>query len=250
MSYVSLYKPKLEPCQKLVRYAGASSFIVLSLLLGVLAWQAAFLPSKVSNEVTLVKKDVLSRLDAVGDKLDVRDKQVGALLEHADNYLNSDDVLANLETTTVILKTVSDIVTRVDKQTLPQVETLFSNAGQLLKGIQADADKLTDDATPLKTALTNVATLLESLNQQVKEGGPQVAETAKRLQQVLADTDKLLADPKLTETLSNVDDTTKNISETTKSVDIYLRPLRAKFSLLKTAINKALDMVKFTVPVF
>jgi chromosome segregation ATPase len=226
----------------------------LMILVGALTYEVLTLPAKVGAAGLAIRKDatlrvdlatvnISQRLDRIEAKFDARDKQIGMVVADVDNYVAGEDAMGNIETSAAILREAYEIVHDIRLKTLPEVDSLIAD-------LRLDASKLTGDAAPLKAALENVATLVDTLNQQIKDGAPQVADTAKHLTKVLADVDTLLSDPKLAETLAHVEGTTKNLESTTKSVDIYLMALRKKYTLLKQIIDKSLNMVKFTIPLW
>jgi hypothetical protein len=94
---------------------------------------------------------------------------------------------------------------------------------------------------PLAAALRGITVLEATLNEQIKAGSPKVQATLEALTKAIADTDKLIASDDIRQTLSHVE-------HSAESIDIALMPLRKKLSLLKSVVEKALGMVKFTFP--
>jgi ABC-type transporter Mla subunit MlaD len=213
-------------------------------LCGALTYQSMVLPGYVGVALT-------SRVDtgiaALGKRLDERDKQVGQVLNNVNQFVDDTylDNYANVQSTTEILHTIAEILRTTQLEIMPQVKDLLAESKLLVGSMQKDLDRVTDDSSgvlqELQKTLANASTLIQTLEEEVKQNSSKAQDTAVQLARVLEDLDKLLAD-------KNIAQTIENVQESTKSVDIMLRPLRAKAALLKTVLSKVFGMFKINVP--
>jgi ABC-type transporter Mla subunit MlaD len=175
------------------------------------------------------------------------------------------DIQASVDTATVSSKETYDMVADLHAQLtggpdvhgvkqvgiLPQVADSVSSVHSLISSIQGDLSKLTDstDATlvPLKATLENVATLTDTLNEQVKTNGPALQSTIKSLNADLATLNQQLSNPAISETLVNVDKATNHLANTAETVDIVTLPMRKKAKLVILILEKIMGIVKFSI---
>ena len=134
----------------------------------------------------------------------------------------------------------------------PLIDGLLGDARTLVQGMKTDVDALTGDAAAplasLKTALDNVARLVDDLDDAVKHGDAAAGTITGKLDTALDHLDELLADKDIKDALAHTAGATGHLEESAKSVDLALQPLRKKAHLLKTVLEKALGLVKFTFP--
>lgn len=123
------------------------------------------------------------------------------------------------------------------------VSSLTKDASVLLKS---------SDGTIQETGavMVNLAALAKTLDHQIEAQSPEIANTLLAMQ-------ALLSDPYLTDTIKHVDGIagnmetgTKHLSDFTETVDIATRDLRKKAGQVKWLIDKLLNIVKVTVPIF
>lgn len=206
------------------------------------------------------------RLDRLESSLGATNGKVQALVQDVtdsvdDNYY---ELKAQAETTTVILKRVSDLLLDVrshlfsGKDTrgeevvgiVPQVRLLLSEGTALTAGMQQEIHRLSSTANdtlkPLEKTLSNLADLSATLDQEVKSGSPKAQRTVELLSQTLVDLDKMLEDPHVAGILSNADAATQHVASSMESIDIGLRPWRQKAALLKSIFLKALGLFRIT----
>ena len=91
--------------------------------------------------------------------------------------------------------------------------------------------------------------LLATADAQLAANGQVTQKTLQDIAGAARDLDVLFADPNVSATLAHVAGTSEHLEESAKSIDIAMRPWREKASMLKTVISKALDLLKFTIPI-
>jgi ABC-type transporter Mla subunit MlaD len=236
--------------------------ILIAILLAVLIYQTIFLPKVAERAVASL--GVNDRLDRLENGLANTNSHVNGVLDQTqalvkdakdsldDNYW---EMKAQANSTTVILRDTSDLIhdfrvnlfggkdTQGAQQTGLMVEArgLLVDARSLTKSLQDDLHKVmttTDkDLQTLDQTLGNIASLTNTLESQIKEGGPEARKTVASLNQAIIDLDKLLADEHIKSTLAHVD-------SSAESVDIMMRPWRARAGLLKIVLQKAVGIFK------
>jgi uncharacterized protein YoxC len=169
-----------------------------------------------------------------------------------DNYY---DEKATLQTVAVAAKDTDDFIRDLHRQTnsvLLEAHGLLSDARTLTTGLRADIDRLTDsadaDTKALDADLERIGKLTDDLDTELRSGAATAKQTATDLQTALADLDKLLADPSLKAILASSADASEHLAGSAESVDLALRPWRKKAGQLKWVIEKALGLIKITVP--
>jgi ABC-type transporter Mla subunit MlaD len=142
---------------------------------------------------------------------------------------------------------------------LQEAHATLKAATSLVRAMQTDLGTLTANANgvlttanqtlaPLQSALTSIADLTKTLDEQVRAGSPLAAQTVTDLDGAVKDLDKLIADPNIAAALANVAGATKHLDGSAESIDIALRPWREKANMLKTIVSKAFGLLKLTFP--
>jgi hypothetical protein len=253
--------PRETVWQRVRRYAEIGERVAALVLFAVGAWKLAQIPTA---EITAAARN----MSAATAELRGLVAQI-----HTDYHDPKDptrglywDVAASIESSTKASRDTEELVAdlrvalvggldsrgAVHEGVFPVAELLLGDARTLIQGMKADAYALTGDAAAplasLKTALDNVARLVNDLDEAVKRGDANAGVIAAQLQGALGHLDELLADKDIKDALAHTAGATGHLEESAKSVDLALQPLREKAHLLKTVLEKALGLVKFTFP--
>lgn len=203
-----------------------------------------------SYQAMRVPDFLAARIDPVIERIKQRDDQIKKILKDTgdmveDNYWTTK---ANVETTAVILRDVSEITRLVRQDFLPELIDTVAGMRSLIKEIKNDVQKLSASGNETIKATTELVRQLDSLTEelevQVKQGSPKVFQTVERIDQTIADIDKHINNPDLYAITNNVKNITGNTAEITKTVDITTRPLREKVKLIKLVLLRVLGMIR------
>lgn len=192
------------------------------------------------------------RVDPIVDRLKQRDDQIKAILKNANDTIEENywDTKANVETTAVILRDVSEITKTLRQDFLPELTETVKGFRLLAKDIGRDVNALSYSGNESIKATTDLIKQLESLagelESQVKQGSPKVFQTIESMDSLIADIDKHVNNPDLYAITNNVKDITGNTAEITKTVDIATRPLREKVKLIKIVLLRIIGMIRIT----
>jgi hypothetical protein len=136
---------------------------------------------------------------------------------------------------------------------LTEARGSLHEATELERALRGDLDRITGtaDATiaAVQAPLKRLDALLATADAQLAANGQVTQKTLQDIAGAARDLDVLFADPDVATTLAHVAGTSEHLEESAKSIDIAMRPWREKASMLKTVISKALDLLKFTIPI-
>ncbi len=136
---------------------------------------------------------------------------------------------------------------------LTEARGSLHEATELERALRQDLDRITGTADATVAAaqapLQQLDHLLTTADAQLAANGQVTQKTLQDIAGAARDLDVLFADPDVSTTLAHVAGTSEHLEESAKSIDIAMRPWREKASLLKTVISKALDLLKFTIPI-
>lgn len=195
---------------------------------------------------------IVSRVDPVIERVKQRDDQIKSILNNTNDLVEENywDTKANVETTAVILRDVSEITRTLRQEFLPELTETVKGFRLLAKEIGHDVQVLSASGNETIKATTELVRQLDSLTAelevQVKQGSPKVLQTVESIDKVLVDMDKHINNPDLYAITNNVKDITGNTAEITKTVDITTRPLREKVKLIKIVLLRIMGMIRIT----
>lgn len=195
---------------------------------------------------------IASRVDPVIERVKQRDEQIKSILKNANDLVEENywDTKANVETTAVILRDVSEITRTLRQELLPELVETVKGFRLLVKEIDNDVQVLSASGNETIKATTDLVRQLDSLTAelevQVKQGSPKILQTVESIDKVLVDIDKHINNPDLYAITNNVKDITGNTAEITKTVDITTRPLREKVKLIKIVLLRIMGMIRIT----
>jgi hypothetical protein len=136
---------------------------------------------------------------------------------------------------------------------LVEARVTLHEATELERALRQDLDRITGTADVTVAAaqapLRQLDHLLATADAQLAANGQVTQKTLQDIAGAARDLDVLFADPDVATTLAHVAGTSEHLEESAKSIDIAMRPWREKASMLKTVISKALDLLKFTIPI-
>ena len=136
---------------------------------------------------------------------------------------------------------------------LTEARGSLHEATELERALRQDLDRIsgTADATvaAAQAPLQQLDHFLATADAQLAANGQVTQKTLQDIAGAARDLDVLFADPDVATTLAHVAGTSEHLEESAKSIDIAMRPWREKASMLKTVISKALDLLKFTIPI-
>jgi chromosome segregation ATPase len=123
-----------------------------------------------------------------------------------------------------------------------------------VKDLHASVADLTKDAHTLLgssdgtikeagEALVKLGALEDTLNQQIKDGAPEVRKTLEAMAALIDNAD-------LKGILTNADNGTKSLANIADTMDIATRGLRQKAGRVKWVIEKLLNIIKVTIPIY
>jgi hypothetical protein len=166
----------------------------------------------------------------------------------AQSYQTSRAVEATAQESLVLVRGI-----RTDTHDLmAEARGTLHEATELERSLKTDLDRITGaaDATVAATQapLQQLDHLLATADAQLAANGQVTQTTLQDIAAAARDLDVLFADPNVSATLAHVAGTSEHLEESAKSIDIAMRPWREKASMLKTVISKALDLLKFTLP--
>lgn len=195
---------------------------------------------------------IASRVDPVIERVKQRDEQIKSILKNANDLVEENywDTKANVETTAVILRDVSEITRTLRQELLPELVETVKGFRLLVKEIDNDVQVLSASGNETIKATTDLVRQLDSLTAelevQVKQGSPKILQTVESIDRVIVDIDKHISNPDLYAITNNVKDITGNTAEITKTVDIATRPLREKVKLIKIVLLRIMGMIRIT----
>ena len=193
---------------------------------------------------------IASRVDPVIERVKQRDEQIKSILKNTNDLVEENywDTKANVETTAVILRDVSEITRTLRQQLLPELVETVKGFRSMIKEIEYDVQVLSASGNETIKATADLVRQLDSLTAelevQVKQGSPKVLQTVESIDKVLVDIDKHINNPDLYAITNNVKDITGNTAEITKTVDITTRPLREKVKLIKIVLLRIMGMIR------
>ena len=224
-----------------IQIARMAMYASAAILFACLSYQAVYLPKKMEP-----------RISRLAERLEARDEQVKKILSETsaimeDNYWTTK---ANVETTAVILRDVSEITRSIRSEVIPELTDTLKHFRLLIKATQNDLQVLSASGNETIKATTELVRQLDSLTEelevQVKQGSPKVFQTVETMDKLIADIDKQVNNPDLYAIAGNVKNITGNTAEITKTVDITTRPLREKVKLIKLVLLRVLGMIRIT----
>lgn len=195
---------------------------------------------------------IAARVDPVIDRVKQRDDQIKSILKNTNNLIEENywDTKANVETTAVILRDVSEITKTLRQEFIPELTETVKGFRLLTKEIGHDIQVLSASGNETIKATTDLVRQLDSLTAelevQVKQGSPKLFQTVESIDKVIVDIDKHINNPDLYAITNNVKDITGNTAEITKTVDVTTRPLREKVKLIKIVLLRIMGMIRIT----
>lgn len=195
---------------------------------------------------------IAARVDPIVERVKQRDDQIKSILKNANDLVEENywDTKANVETTAVILRDVSEITRTLRQELLPELVETVKGFRLLVKEIDNDVQVLSASGNETIKATTDLVRQLDSLTAelevQVKQGSPKILQTVESIDRVIVDIDKHINNPDLYAITNNVKDITGNTAEITKTVDITTRPLREKVKLIKIVLLRIMGMIRIT----
>lgn len=193
---------------------------------------------------------VSSKIDPLLERLEQRDDQIKSILGNVDDTIKENywDAKANIETTAVILRDVSEIARTIRSEVLPETMGTLSEFRLLINEIKNDVQLLSTSGNEAvkETAelVRQLASLTAELETQINQGSPKVFQTIESIDKVIIDVDRQINNPDLYAITNNVKDITGNTAEITKTVDITTRPLREKVKLVKLILLRLIGMIR------
>jgi hypothetical protein len=141
---------------------------------------------------------------------------------------------------------------RAARKTIDEAQSLITDLRAGLRPLMRDADGTVRQATatlkPLEATLADADVLVTTLNRELAEGAPHAVATLQDLDGTVVRLNALLDDPDISATLAHVAGASGHLEESAASIDLALRPWREKTHLLKTVLEKAAGLLKFTLP--
>lgn len=201
-------------------------------------------------QIARLPAELSKRIDPVIDRVHQRDDQIKTILKDVSDTMEDNywDTKANVETTTVILRDVSEITKALRSDLLPDLIDAVKGLRSLTKEIENDARILSASGNETIKATTGLVYQLNSLTAQleveIKQGSPKALQTIETIDKLLVDIDKHINNPDLYAITNNVKDITGNTAEITKTVDIATRPLREKTKLVKLILLRLIGMIR------
>lgn len=195
---------------------------------------------------------IASRVDPVIERVKQRDEQIKSILKNTNDLMEENywGAKANVETTAVILRDVSEITRILRQDLLPELIDTVKDFRLLIKEIEYDVQVLSASGNETIKATTDLVRQLDSLTAelevQVQQGSPKIIQTVESIDKVIVDIDKHINNPDLYAITNNVKDITGNTAEITKTVDITTRPLREKVKLVKLVLLRIMGMIRIT----
>lgn len=193
---------------------------------------------------------VSSRLDPIIERIKQRDDQIRLILKNANDVIEENywDTRANVETTAVILRDVSEITKSLRQDVIPEMRETVKGFRNLVKEIESDVHLLSASGNETIKATTDLVRQLDSLTEelelQINQGSPKVFGTIASIDRLIVDIEKHINNPDLYAITHNVKDITSNTAEITKTVDITTRPLREKVKLIKEILLRLIGMIR------
>lgn len=201
-------------------------------------------------QIANLPAELSKRVDPILDRVHQRDDQVKSVLKGINDAMDDNywTTKANVETTAVILRDVSEITRALRSDLLPDLIDAVKGLRSLTKEIKDDVRTLSASGNETIKATTELVRQLDSLTAQleveVKQGSPKALHTLESIDKLLVDIDKSINNPDLYAIANNVKEITGNTSEITKTVDIATRPLREKVKLVKLILMRAIGMIR------
>jgi len=223
----------------LVQIARASMFASIAVFFVFLTLQIEKVPVFISSKV-----------DPVIDRVKQRDDQIRLILKNANDVIEENywDTKANVQTTAVILRDVSEITKSLRQDVIPEMRETVKGFRSLVKEIESDVRLLSASGNETIKATTDLVRQLDSLTEelelQINQGSPKVFGTIASIDRLIVDIEKHINNPDLYAITHNVKDITSNTAEITKTVDITTRPLREKVKLIKEILLRLIGMIR------
>lgn len=201
-------------------------------------------------QIAKLPAELSKRVDPILDRVHQRDDQVKAVLKDVSSTMEDNywDTKANIETSTVILRDISEITKSLRSELLPDLIDAVKGLRSLTKEIENDARKLSasgDETIKATTALVRqLNSLTAQLEVEIKQGSPKALQTIDSIDKLVVDIDKHINNPDLYAITNNVKEITGNTSEITKTVDVATRPLREKVKLVKLVLLRLIGMIR------
>ncbi len=240
--------------------------VACTVLVGILCARVATLPD--FTHTTDAVNNSVNKLGVVLDKASSLEDSAGRFghklaLDYDDPAHPYDGLYYNLQNdfynSQQASKHLDDMVIAANNN-LNGPEGVFSNVNVLLntvdntvKSLSTDLNKLTTSTSevllPLKASLSNVDVLTKELAEELKSGG-NIDQTVTKLNSNLDSVNVLLSDPSVIAILQNSAEITEHLGSAANTVDIVMMPYRKKISQIHWLLNKIVDMIKVTVPIF
>jgi hypothetical protein len=271
--------------------AKVGALLMLCVLMAAVTAQVVFQPRLLSQAAGHAVKPFLSEMSLTLQETHASVSEVNRLLTSIkDDYdQNRNNLTANAEATTVLIKSLTDTVTDTHTQLFggqdcrptaeklpngwaklnctpvaglfPQTSRLLSDTHSMMTQLQSDTHDLMAAATtvlgsaddslkPLKADLEKLGQLEDTLNEDLKAGGKHADVIAQEIQTILAHTDTLLTDPDITAIIANLNKTTKHAGEVMETTDIATRDLRKKVGQVKWIITTISNYLKATIRIY
>lgn len=211
---------------------------------------AAVLFSCLSYQAIYMPKLMEPRISQLVDRLEARDEQVRKLLKHADDVMEDNywTTKANIETTAVILRDVSEITRQIRTEVMPELPLTVRELRALTVSLKEDISDLSASGSEALLAsaelIRKLDRLTEGLEVQIRDGSPRVFQTLEHIDSVIVDIDKQVSNPDLYAIANNVKEITGSTAEIAKTTDIATRPLREKAKLIKIILLRLAGMIR------
>lgn len=202
---------------------------------------------------------------------------------------NQENLTANADSTTVLIKSLTDTVTdlhvrlfggqdcRKTKEKLPsgwkkldcvEILGLFPQTDALLKvatswmtQLKADTHELlsaaavilnsTDEALkPLKADLEKLGVLEDDLDKAIRAGSDQTGAIATKIETTIGHIDDRLKDPNIEKIVADLSKTTHHFGEIAETTDIATRGLRKQVGKVKWVIHTLGNFLKATIRIY
>ncbi len=203
-----------------------------------------------SYQVMRVPEYLAARIDPVFNRINERDDQIKKILQHTDDIMEDNywTTKANIETTAVILRDVSEIARQFKSDVMPEMAVTLKEFRLLTESLKEDFSDLSASGSEALIASASLIRKLEGLTEelevQINTGSPKVFSTIENIDKILVDIDKHINNPDLYAITNNVKDITGSTAEIAKTTDIATRPLREKAKLIKIILLRVAGMIR------
>jgi uncharacterized protein YoxC len=191
-----------------------------------------------------------TRLDEIVERIKHRDDQLKKILQNTNDMMEDNywTTKANIETTAVILRDVSEIARQFRSDVMPELSLTIKEFRFLTQSLRDDFNDLSSSGSEALLASAGLIRQLESLTEelevQITQGSPKVIQTVESIDKVLVDIEKHISNPDLYAIANNLKGITGNTAEITKTVDVATRPLREKVKLIKAVLLRLIGMIR------